>query len=198
MRLLSKSQRRGCTVVVCDRESFRIQVFDLEGNFVNWAFSMRPAAICHDAAGNFFVAQNTAGFAWTPNIGQRIVVYGELQPTMEELTSMGREDGAPLSPKPSGPFAQTCQCLPRLPRACCATRSAALPCLALLAQNPFVRAEYGVDEPDTFVALHAVAADSMGDLYAAEVSWVNPEAGGSSMDPPREMRSLHKYRRVSG
>ena len=61
-----------------------------------------------------------------------------------------------------------------------------------------MRAEYGVDEPDTFVALHAVAADSMGDLYAAEVSWVNPEAGGSGMDPPREMRSLHKYRRVRG
>ena len=78
---------------------------------------------------------------------------------------------------------------------------AALPCLRKIlcgCSASSVRAEYGVDEPDTFVALHAVAADSMGDLYAAEVSWVNPEAGGSGMDPPREMRSLHKYRRVSG
>ena len=80
-------------------------------------------------------------------------------------------------------------------------RIAALPCLRKIlcgCSASSVRAEYGVDEPDTFVALHAVAADSMGDLYAAEVSWVNPEAGGSGMDPPREMRSLHKYRRVSG
>ena len=80
-------------------------------------------------------------------------------------------------------------------------RCLALPCLRkiLCGCSPrSVCAEYGVDEPDTFVALHAVAADSMGDLYAAEVSWVNPEAGGSGMDPPREMRSLHKYRRVSG
>ena len=79
--------------------------------------------------------------------------------------------------------------------------SVVLPCLRKIlcgCSASFVRAEYGVDEPDTFVALHAVAADSMGDLYAAEVSWVNPEAGGSGMDPPREMRSLHKYRRVSG
>jgi hypothetical protein len=37
-----------------------------------------------------------------------------------------------------------------------------------------------------------------GDVYAAEVSWVNPEMGGSGLDPPREMRSLHKYARVSG
>ena len=37
-----------------------------------------------------------------------------------------------------------------------------------------------------------------GDVYATEVSWVNPEMGGSGLDPPREMRSLHKYARVSG
>ena len=53
-----------------------------------------------------------------------------------------------------------------------------------------------MDEPDTFVALHAVAVDSAGDVYAAEVSWVNPEMGGSGLDPPREMRSLHKYKRL--
>ena len=59
-------------------------------------------------------------------------------------------------------------------------------------------AERGVDEPDSFVALHSLAVDSAGDVYAAEVSWVNPEMGGSGLDPPREMRSLHKYKRMSG
>lgn len=83
--------------------------------------------------------------------------------------------------------------------------------------------ERGVDEADSFVALHcatsrahfrctlscvghsvanlrwelaALAVDSSGDVYCAEVSWVNPEMGGSGLDPPRELRSLHKYKRT--
>lgn len=62
-------------VIVCDRESNRLQVFDLDGHFVNWAFTMRPPAVCVDSGGNFYVAQNKYGFEWTPNIGNRIVVY---------------------------------------------------------------------------------------------------------------------------
>ena len=97
---------------------------------------------------NFFVAQNKYGFEWTPNIGNRVVVYREIEPDPAELAKMGHG------------------------------------------------AERGVDEVDSFVALHSLAVDSTGDVYAAEVSWVNPEMGGSTLDPPREMRSLHKYKRT--
>jgi hypothetical protein len=137
-------------IIVCDRESNRLQTFDLGGNLTDWAFTMRPAAICADASGNFFVAQNKYGFQWTPNIGNRVSVIGNIEPAPKELTHFGHG------------------------------------------------AEQGVDEPDSFVALHALAVDSVGDVYAAEVSWINPEMGGSGLDPPREMRSLHKYKRVSG
>ena len=68
-------------VIVCDRESNRLQVFDLDGNFTDWAFTMRPAAIAVDRAGNFFVAQNKYGFPWTPNIGNRIVVSRVSRPS---------------------------------------------------------------------------------------------------------------------
>ena len=47
---------------------------------------------------------------------------------------------------------------------------------------------YG-DEPGRFYSPHGIAADSKGDIYVAEVSWSDY---GSSMDPPRELRSLQK------
>ncbi|MGP3967294.1 peptidyl-alpha-hydroxyglycine alpha-amidating lyase family protein [Streptomyces sp. 6N223] len=49
--------------------------------------------------------------------------------------------------------------------------------------------------PDQFNWLHSVAVDSEGSVYAAEVSYVEV---GSTLDPPREMVSLRKWRRVRG
>ena len=47
--------------------------------------------------------------------------------------------------------------------------------------------------PGEFVAPHGVAVDSQGSLYVAEVSYT---IRGKHLDPPREMRSISKYRRV--
>jgi DNA-binding beta-propeller fold protein YncE len=44
-----------------------------------------------------------------------------------------------------------------------------------------------------FIAPHGIAVDSHGDLYVGEVSYT---IRGSLMDPPRELRSLCKVRRV--
>ena len=51
------------------------------------------------------------------------------------------------------------------------------------------------ERPDQFNWLHAVAVDSKGDIYAAEVSYVEV---GRTLDPPRELVSLRKWARVSG
>jgi NHL repeat len=45
-----------------------------------------------------------------------------------------------------------------------------------------------------FIAPHGCTVDSRGDLYVAEVSWT---AKGSQEKPPREVRSLQKFARVS-
>ena len=45
------------------------------------------------------------------------------------------------------------------------------------------------DEPGRFFAPHAIATDSEGSIYVAEVSFAE---FGSKMDPPREIRSLQK------
>jgi len=50
------------------------------------------------------------------------------------------------------------------------------------------------EHPDQFNWLHSVATDSRGDVYAAEVSYVEV---GSKLDPPREVVSLRKWRRVA-
>ena len=51
------------------------------------------------------------------------------------------------------------------------------------------------EAPDQFLWPHAIAVDSHGDIYVAEVSYVEV---GSRLDIPREMVSLRKWRRVSG
>ncbi len=51
------------------------------------------------------------------------------------------------------------------------------------------------ERPDQFNWLHSVSVDSRGDIYAAEVSYVEV---GMRLDPPRELVSLRKWRRVSG
>jgi DNA-binding beta-propeller fold protein YncE len=51
------------------------------------------------------------------------------------------------------------------------------------------------ERPDQFNWLHSVAVDSRGNIYAAEVSYVEV---GRHQDPPREFVSLRKWARVSG
>ena len=50
------------------------------------------------------------------------------------------------------------------------------------------------ERPGEFNAPHAVVTDSRGDLYVSEVSWTNL---GSKLDPPRELRSLQKFQRLT-
>jgi DNA-binding beta-propeller fold protein YncE len=47
------------------------------------------------------------------------------------------------------------------------------------------------EKPGEFVAPHGVAVDSRGDMYVAEVAWT---AKGRHETPPREIRSLQKFR----
>jgi len=57
---------------------------------------------------------------------------------------------------------------------------------------------FGADEEGEgagqFIAPHGIAVDSHGDIYVAEVSYT---IRGRHMKPPRELRSISKYRRVS-
>ena len=54
--------------------------------------------------------------------------------------------------------------------------------------------EHGGEGPDQFLAPHGMAVDSEGSVYVAEVSYT---AYGSMLEPPREVISLRKWRRVS-
>ena len=56
-------------------------------------------------------------------------------------------------------------------------------------------AEEGGEGADQFISPHGVAVDSEGSVYIAEVSFT---ARGSRLDPPREVISMRKWRRVSG
>jgi DNA-binding beta-propeller fold protein YncE len=56
----------------------------------------------------------------------------------------------------------------------------------------FGAAEEG-ETPGAFIAPHGIAVDSHGDIYVGEVSFT---IRGSHMNPPRELRSLSKLRRV--
>jgi hypothetical protein len=49
------------------------------------------------------------------------------------------------------------------------------------------------EAPGQFIAPHGIAVDSHGDIYVGEVSFT---IRGSKLDPPRELRSLSKLRRV--
>jgi len=49
------------------------------------------------------------------------------------------------------------------------------------------------EEPGKFIAPHGIGVDSKGDIYVGEVSYA---VRGSSMDPPRELRSLSKLRKI--
>lgn len=56
----------------------------------------------------------------------------------------------------------------------------------------FGRPEEG-EEPGQFIAPHGIAVDSHGDIYVAETSY---SILGKRLNPPREMRSLQKLRRI--
>ena len=47
--------------------------------------------------------------------------------------------------------------------------------------------------PGKFIAPHGIAVDSRGDIYVGEVSYT---ISGSKLDPPRELKSLKKLRKV--
>ena len=49
------------------------------------------------------------------------------------------------------------------------------------------------EEPGKFIAPHGIAVDSRGDIYVGEVSYT---ISGSKLDPPRELKSLKKLRKV--
>jgi DNA-binding beta-propeller fold protein YncE len=49
------------------------------------------------------------------------------------------------------------------------------------------------EEPHQFIAPHGIAVDQNGDLYVGQVSFT---IRGSRLDPPRELRSLTKLRRL--
>ena len=49
------------------------------------------------------------------------------------------------------------------------------------------------EEPGKFIAPHGIAVDSHGDIYVGEVSYT---IRGRHMDPPRELKSLRKLRKV--
>lgn len=49
------------------------------------------------------------------------------------------------------------------------------------------------EEPGKFIAPHGIGVDSYGDIYVGEVSYT---IRGQHMDPPRELRSLSKLRKI--
>jgi hypothetical protein len=50
------------------------------------------------------------------------------------------------------------------------------------------------EKPGQFIAPHGIAIDSRGDIYVAEVSWT---IMGQRLQPPRELRSLQKLKKLS-
>jgi hypothetical protein len=53
--------------------------------------------------------------------------------------------------------------------------------------------QFAGERPGEFTAPHTVVTDSRGDLYVGEVSYT---ARGQHENPPREIRSLQKFRRI--
>ncbi len=134
-------------VIVCDRENYRVQVFDLDGNYsrewpVHKAVAVEVTGTGDDV--RIYVAEQgpTKGSPnrGEPNLGNRVGVYD-------------REGN-------------------RLTR--------------------FGSIHHG-EEADQFLWPHSMAVNSHGDIYVAEVSYVEM---GMLQDPPREMTSLRKWKRT--
>jgi len=50
------------------------------------------------------------------------------------------------------------------------------------------------EKPGQFIAPHGLAIDSRGDIYVGEVSWT---IMGQHLQPPRELRSLQKLKKLN-
>ena len=134
---------RGDRVYVADRESHRVQIFDLEGGLVTiWNNIHRPCGLTVGPDGHIYIGElnGVALMDGALGIGHRISVLDA------DGTLLGRY-GDP---------------------------------------------EEG-EEPGRFIAPHGIAVDSHGDVYVGEVSYT---IRGSRLDPPRELKSLKKLRRV--
>jgi sugar lactone lactonase YvrE len=89
-------------VLVCDRENSRIQIFDLEGRFLDaWTDLARPDDACVDTAGNVYVAElgeRAALFPWmTPPWGQdRPARISVLDSSGKVLARWGEDPGGAL------------------------------------------------------------------------------------------------------
>jgi sugar lactone lactonase YvrE len=133
-------------IVVCDRENFRLQVFTLDGKFVDQWHMHRPIAICAGQGGDATLYVGEAGAppvqAGVPNLGLRIAV---LDGDGKMVTAFGAGTSG--------------------------------------------------EGPEQFMSPHGMAIDSQGSVYIAEVSYT---AHGSHQNPPREVISLRKWKRVSG
>ncbi len=79
-------------VVVCDRENFRLQVFDEDGTFIRQVHMHRPMSITsgHGADENIYVGEGGPPPVQegVPRLGQRVVV---LDPDFNEVLSFGNE-----------------------------------------------------------------------------------------------------------
>lgn len=134
---------RGERVYVADRESHRVQIFDLEGRFVtSWNNIHRPCGLTVGPEGHVYIGElNGVGLMeGALGIGHRVSVFDA------DGNLLGRY-GDP---------------------------------------------EEG-EEPGRFIAPHGIAVDSHGDVYVGEVSYT---IRGSQLDPPRELKSLKKLRRI--
>jgi DNA-binding beta-propeller fold protein YncE len=133
-------------VAVCDRENFRLQVFTLDGKYVQQVHAHRPIAMFGggNAGSNIFVAEAgpPAVQAGVKRLGECVRVFDS---NFNELVRFGNE----------------------LPG----------------------------EGPDQFIAPHGMAVDSEGSVYVAEVSYTSYS---SHLEPPREVVSLRKWKRVSG
>ena len=134
----------GDRIYVADRESHRVQLFDLDGSLISvWNNIHRPCGLALGPEGNVYVGElnGVALMEGAAGVGHRVSV----------LDRDGR----------------------------------------LLARvgDP----EEG-EEPGRFIAPHGIAVDSHGDVYVGEVSYT---IRGSHLDPPRELASLKKLRRIA-
>ena len=135
---------RGDRVYVADRESHRVQIFDLEGRLVSvWTNIHRPCRLTVGPEGHVYIGElNGVGLMQGAlGIGHRVSVLDA------EGNLLGR----------------------------------------------FGDPDEG-EEPGKFIAPHGIAVDSRGDIYVGEVSYT---IRGSRLDPPRELKSLKKLRRIS-
>ena len=127
-------------VLVADRESHRVQLFDTDGNFITmWNNIHRPDGMTIGPNGNVYVGElnGMPGVEDAPGLGHRVSI---------------------LSPK------------------------------------GVLLARLGDSEEGEFIAAHGIAVDSHGDIYVAEANYT---MRGQHMDPPTELRSLNKLRKLA-